>query len=86
MATDRPKEAIELYARIIDEHRECPDAYLALGYAFASCGDLETAEHLFRVATGLSPGSEEAERGLAVIDAAKATRANAGDKAIGTKA
>jgi tetratricopeptide (TPR) repeat protein len=85
MATERPKEAVDLYLRIIDEHRECPDAYLAMGYAFASCGDLETAEHLFRVASRLSPGSEEARRGLAVVDAAGAIRANTGDKAIGVK-
>jgi GT2 family glycosyltransferase/tetratricopeptide (TPR) repeat protein/glycosyltransferase involved in cell wall biosynthesis len=72
MATGRANEGLDIYSRIIDEHKDCPDAYVALGQVFASCGDLATADHLFKVALRISPGNQDAEQGLALIGTARA--------------
>jgi GT2 family glycosyltransferase/tetratricopeptide (TPR) repeat protein len=85
MATGRARDGLDLYSRIIDEHGDCPDAYVALGHVFGSFGDLDTADFLFGAALKLSPDSEEARRGQATIAVARATAASAEDKRVGTK-
>ena len=69
LETQRPDKAGEIYSRILEEHRNCPEAMLALAEVFLSSGDCDTAKMLLKIVLRNCPGNQQAREMLKRIKA-----------------
>jgi GT2 family glycosyltransferase/tetratricopeptide (TPR) repeat protein len=65
-------EATDIYTSLIEEHGGRPGVYTSVADVFANLGDLQSAEHLYRMALRIFPQDPAAKRGLETVRAAMA--------------
>lgn len=79
LRTQRFSEAAQIYSRMIDEHKSCPEAMVSLAEMFVSFGDVDTAEMMLKIVLRNSPGNRQAKQLLESVkklqsEAAKAAK------------
>jgi tetratricopeptide (TPR) repeat protein len=78
LAEGKAREAMELYLKMVEEHSDRPEVYVAVSEIFAATGDLDAAEQFARLAKRLEPDNAGAERVLQSIDISRARVAAGG--------
>jgi GT2 family glycosyltransferase/tetratricopeptide (TPR) repeat protein len=71
LSQGKAREATDIYLKIVEEHPDCAEIYVAIGEVFAAQGDLDTAKQFAGIARRLEPDHTGAERMLRSIEVAR---------------